>query len=119
MIVNLIGNAIDALPGGGRILIRTTGSRNWKTDQVGIRITVADDGTGMDRETQSHIFEPFFSTKGITGAGLGLWVSHEIVDKHQGLLQVRSRLATMEQRGGTVFTLFIPAEMDSSLIIDN
>ncbi len=119
VIVNLIGNAIDAMPCGGRILVRTAASRDWNTGRPGIRITVADEGTGMDGETVSRIFEPFFSTKGITGAGLGLWVSHEIIDKHQGSMQVRSRLNTDERSGGTVFTLFIPAEIDSSRAIEN
>lgn len=111
IIVNLIGNAIDALPEGGRIFIRTTASRDWKSGREGIRLTIADDGTGMDDETRTRLFEPFFSTKGITGAGLGLWVSREIVDKHQGSLRARSRQASLEQRGGTTFVLFIPAEL--------
>jgi PAS domain S-box-containing protein len=112
IIVNLIGNAIDALQEGGRIFIRTTASRDWRSGREGIRLTVADDGTGMDAETRTRLFEPFFSTKGITGAGLGLWVSREIVDKHQGSLRARSRQVSVEQRGGTTFVLFIPAELD-------
>ncbi len=115
VIVNLIGNAIDALPGGGTIIVRTASVHGWRTGRKGIRITVADDGIGMDAEIHSHLFEPFFSTKGITGAGLGLWVSSEIVEKHQGTLRARSRFATEARRGGTVFTLFLPAEIDLNL----
>ena len=59
----------------------------------------------MDQDTQSRIFEAFFSTKGITGTGLGLWVSREIMDKHDGHFRVRSRLGR-----GTVFTMFLPYE---------
>ncbi len=113
VIVNLVGNAIDALPQGGRLLIRTaivTGSHGSR----GLRVTVADDGIGMDAATQQRIFEPFFSTKGITGAGLGLWVSREIAGKHGGSLRARSRSSTAEQRRGTVFTLFIPDTVDAS-----
>lgn len=71
--------------------------------RCGVRITVADTGMGMDAETARRIFEPFYTTKGILGTGLGLWVSTEIVQKHRGRLRVRSR------RGfGTVFALFLP-----------
>jgi len=119
IIVNLIGNAIDALPEGGRIVIRTTAAQDWRSGREGIRLTVADDGTGMDGETHARLFEPFFSTKGITGAGLGLWVSREIVDKHQGSLRARTRLASTGQRGGTTFVLFIPAELDVAPAIES
>jgi signal transduction histidine kinase len=106
VLANLLGNAIDALAeGGGRIVLRTACGHAWQSGNAGIRITVADSGTGMDAATQARIFEPFFSTKGITGTGLGLWVSREIVEKHQGYLRVRSRLGV-----GTVFSLFIPGE---------
>jgi signal transduction histidine kinase len=112
VIVNLVGNAIDALPAGGRLLIRTTESHERRSGRRGLRITVADEGTGMTGETLARIFEPFYSTKGITGAGLGLWVSREIVDRHQGLMRARSRESRPGRPGGTVFTLFIPAELD-------
>jgi signal transduction histidine kinase len=104
---------MDALPDGGSIILRTAATRNWRSGKSGIAITVADNGTGMDRETLSRIFEPFFSTKGITGTGLGLWISHEIVAKHHGTLRVRSRAATAGIQGGTVFRLFLPMETES------
>lgn len=115
VIVNLVGNAIDALAAGGYLLIRTSAARDWRSGRRGLRVTVADNGTGMSEETQSRLFEPFFSTKGITGAGLGLWVSREIADKHKGSLRARSRQASKQQPGHTVFSLFIPAEVDPSL----
>jgi PAS domain S-box-containing protein len=115
VLANLVGNAMDALPAGGYIILRTAATRDWRTGTRGIAITVADNGTGMDGATLSHIFEPFFSTKGITGTGLGLWISHEIVAKHHGTLHVRSRATTSGIAGGTVFRLFIPAEHQSSL----
>jgi PAS domain S-box-containing protein len=110
VLANLVGNAMDALPSGGRIIVRTAAARDWSTGTPGIAITVADNGTGMDHATLSRIFEPFFSTKGITGTGLGLWISHEIIAKHHGSLSVRSRAATPGIAGGTVFRLFIPIE---------
>jgi len=110
VLANLIGNAIDALPLGGRILLRTAPARDWATGTPGLRITVADDGTGMDPATRARIFEPFFSTKGITGTGLGLWISSEIISKHSGRLHVRTRKRTETTPGGTVFALFLPLE---------
>ena len=113
VLANLIGNAMDALPSGGRIVLRTAMARNWRTGQRGIAITVADNGSGMDEDTLSRIFEPFFSTKGITGTGLGLWISHEIITKHHGTMRVRSRRALAGNAGHTVFRIFIPAPIEA------
>ena len=110
VIVNVLSNAIDAVGSGGCIHIRTTGTRNWKTGQVGLALSVIDNGSGMGADTTAHLFEPFFSTKGITGTGLGLWVSKEIVDRHHGTIHVRSRRATATRLGQTVFRVFVPAE---------
>jgi signal transduction histidine kinase len=118
VIVNLIGNAMDALPDGGKIFIRTATVRD-ASGTLGIRITIADTGAGIDTEVHARLFEPFFSTKGITGAGLGLWISSEIVDKHQGYLRARSRLASATHPGGTVFVLFIPSEVDPARLQEN
>ena len=109
-IANLLSNAIDALPHGGRIMVRTSVARHPHTGQPGVRLTIADNGVGMDRETRSRAFEPFFSTKGITGTGLGLWISREIVEKQSGLLHMRSRKSTSGRAGGTVLTAFLPLE---------
>ena len=107
VVANLVGNAIDALPHGGRLIIRAAASRDWRHNSSGVVITVADTGAGMDPATRARIFEPFFSTKGNTGTGLGLWVSSEIAAKHQGRLQVRSRRAASPgQPSGTVFRFF-------------
>lgn len=106
---NLIGNAIDATPSNGRILIRARRSRNWQSSgDAGIRFVIADTGTGMDSEVRRHAFEAFFTTKEVTGTGLGLWVSHEIIVKHRGLVHLRSRIAANGDASGTVFQVFIP-----------
>ena len=60
----------------------------------------------MSAKTAQRIFEPFFTTKDIAGTGLGLWVSHEIVERHGGALTVRS--SQRPGKSGTVFTLFLP-----------
>ena len=103
---NLIGNAVDAMPTGGRLLVRSRHGTNWRTGSKGLVLTVADTGLGMSPLTLQKIFEAFFSTKGAGGTGLGLWVSKEIIDKHSGKLQVRS--SQVEQHRGTVFALFLP-----------
>ena len=113
VLANLVGNAIDALPTGGHIHLRTAAARDWARGTAGVRITVADDGTGMDQATLAHIFDAFFSTKGITGTGLGLWISQEIVLKHGGHLRVRSRRKTETRAGGTLFALFLPLDNDT------
>jgi PAS domain S-box-containing protein len=104
VVANLVGNAMDAMLTGGRLILRTAEGRDWKTGARGVVLTVADTGSGMDRGTQARMFEPFFSTKGITGTGLGLWLSQEIVAKHSGTLHARSK-----ESAGTVFRLFLPA----------
>jgi signal transduction histidine kinase len=114
VLANLIGNAMDALPAGGRIVLRTAATRDWRSGIEGIAITVADNGTGMGEATLHHVFEPFFSTKGITGTGLGLWISHEIIMKHHGTMRVRSRAAAPGIAGGTVFRVFLPTQSESS-----
>jgi signal transduction histidine kinase len=106
---NLVGNAIDASRAHGRLILRARPSRKWKEPaQRGIRFVVADTGSGMEPAVRERIFEAFFTTKEITGTGLGLWVSQEIVEKHRGLIHVRSRVASKGQSSGTVFEIFIP-----------
>jgi PAS domain S-box-containing protein len=103
---NLVGNALDASRNGGKMTLRTREATDWRTGRKGIRVTVADRGHGMSKETLRRIFEPFFSTKGITGTGLGLWVTLGIIQKHDGRVKVRS--SESAERHGTVFSLFIP-----------
>jgi PAS domain S-box-containing protein len=103
---NLIGNAVDAMQSGGRLLIRSRVGTEWLTGRRGLVLTVADNGEGIGGETVGRIFEAFFTTKGIGGTGLGLWVSQEIVSRHRGSLRVRS--SRRAGRSGTAFALFLP-----------
>jgi signal transduction histidine kinase len=83
---NLVGNAIDAMQrDGGRVILRTAQGRAFYSRNPGVRVTVADTGSGMDKSTLSHIFEP----KGTTGTGLGLWVSQTILEKPGGQATIR------------------------------
>ena len=105
---NLVSNAIDAMQplGGGRLLLRSHVGREWTTGRPGLVITVADTGSGMPASVANRIFEPFYTTKGASGTGLGLWVSNEIVRRHHGTLRFRS--SEKEGRSGTIFALFLP-----------
>ena len=106
---NLIGNAIDAMSGSERgLYIRSREGTNWETGQRSVIVTIADTGSGISPDTISHIFEPFFTTKGSKGTGLGLWISREIIERHQGSLKVKSRQTG--RRSGTVFTIMLPSD---------
>ena len=106
---NLVANAIDAMsPAGGRLLLRSREGTDWKSGRRGMILTVADTGSGIPADLRKKIFEPFFTTKGMQGTGLGLWISHEIVDRHRGILRVRS--SQKQPATGTVFQLFLPCD---------
>jgi len=104
---NLIGNATDAMnPSGNRLLIRSREGCNHKPTRKGVVITVADTGPGMSPHTMRKAFEAFYTTKGAAGTGLGLWISKEIIARHNGDLRLRS--SQRPGRTGTVFTTFLP-----------
>ncbi len=104
--VNLIGNAVESMLVGGRLTIRVRPGTDWRTNDQGVRITIADTGSGMSLETRRRMYEAFYTTKGSAGSGLGLWVTASIVRKHQGSIHVRSK--RQERFGGTAFTLIFP-----------
>ncbi len=105
---NLVGNALEAMPFGGRLLIRSRKGREWKSGKPGLVLTIADNGGGINPAVRKNIFDAFFTTKGTAGNGLGLWVCQEIVARHHGSLRVRS--AQRPGRNGTAFALFLPFE---------
>lgn len=106
VLANLVGNALDAMPKGGTLWLRIRPASNWRNGKKGIRFTIADTGHGMSAETIRRIYEPFFTTKGETGTGLGLWVSAGIIDSHGGSIHVRSSVD--DGKSGTAFTLIFP-----------
>ncbi len=105
---NLVSNAIDAMPRGGRLIVRLQSSRDWRDGQAaGMRITFVDSGIGMDRATMQRMFEPFFTTKPETGTGLGMWVVGQLVERHHGHVRVWS-----SQNGNsstTAISVFLPS----------
>ena len=104
---NLVSNAIDAMRNrGGRLLVRTREATSGTGTKRGVMFTIADTGYGMSSKTQASIYKAFFTTKGAAGTGLGLWISSDIVKRHQGYLRVRSRTGPLQS--GTVFQLFLP-----------
>ncbi len=109
LILNLIGNALDAIRRSGTLTIRITNAHEHRNgSRPGIRLTIADTGSGIDPEIKKTLFEPFVSTKGDTGTGLGLWVSSEIVSKHGGTIQVKS--SARSPNSGTAFSIFLPLQ---------
>jgi signal transduction histidine kinase len=108
VIANLIGNATDSMMGlpHPRLFVGVRDAHHPRTGEPGVRVTVADTGSGMSQATLAHIWEPFFTTKTSTGTGLGLWVSQEIIRKHAGTVTVRT--STDGIRHGSIFSVFFP-----------
>jgi signal transduction histidine kinase/DNA-binding response OmpR family regulator len=99
VLLNLLFNAADAMPGGGRIEIATRPSSNVKNAELEVR----DTGHGMPESVRARIFEPFFSTKGPKGSGLGLAVAYSIITRCGGTIDVASAVGE-----GTRFTISLP-----------
>ena len=106
MLVNILENSLEACAlvtdrpkGGGRVDVRVTQEDPWMI------FDIRDNGIGMDRETREKIFSLFFSSKGIKGTGLGLFIANKIVDKHGGDIRVES-----EPGRGSRFVIRLPVE---------
>jgi len=97
MLTNIIFNAVDALPRGGRIHITT------RLVEEAVLLTIEDNGTGIPPEEIAHIFQPFFTTKGLSHSGLGLSIAQSIAARHGGAIKVKSNIGT-----GTAFTIRFP-----------
>jgi signal transduction histidine kinase/ActR/RegA family two-component response regulator/HAMP domain-containing protein len=103
-LTNLILNAVDAIPNGGTITVRTrVGSRGGSDTPTHVLLEVSDTGIGMDEETRKRCLEPFFSTKGKRGTGLGLAMVYGVMERHLGQIEIES-----EPGQGTVIKLIFP-----------
>jgi signal transduction histidine kinase len=98
VLTNLIFNAVDAMPGGGTLAFQTSGSNGE------VKLQVSDSGIGMSDDTLAKCLEPFFTTKGERGSGLGLAMSYSIIRRHKGKLEISSKI-----NEGATFTITLPA----------
>ncbi len=112
VMMNLVVNAADAMPEGGQLTLETGVTEVTETDAISHQemkpgtyalLTISDNGFGMDADTLEHLFEPFYSTKGEQGTGLGLATVHGIVKQHRGNISVQSIPGA-----GTTFKIFLP-----------
>jgi PAS domain S-box-containing protein len=111
--LNLISNAIQAMPSGGTLRLRVTEATEPDTQRRGIAISVTDTGNGIRREDAGHLFQPFFTTKSAKGTGLGLWISKGIIQKYEGTIAFRSLHTS---RGAcTCFRVFLPLAGDLTI----
>jgi PAS domain S-box-containing protein len=106
--LNLISNAIQAMPEGGTLRVHITGASDETTGCRGVAISVTDTGTGIQPEDAENLFRPFFTTKAAKGTGLGLWISKGIIQKYEGRITFRS--LRRGERNITCFRVFLPAE---------
>jgi signal transduction histidine kinase len=97
VLTNFIFNAVDAMPRGGQLVFRTCGCGDR------VRLDISDTGIGMSEETQEKCLEPFFTTKGQNGSGLGLAMSYGIIRRHGGTIEIKSKV-----NQGTTFTIYLP-----------
>jgi two-component system, NtrC family, sensor kinase len=104
--LNLIANALQAMPNGGVLQLRVREATDWPTGRRGPLVSVVDTGLGIRPEDAKRLFEPFFSTKSAKGTGLGLWISKGILQKYNGRISYR----TLRSKTGimTCFRIFIP-----------
>ena len=104
--LNLVGNAIQAMPNGGTLGVNVHESVDWARQRRGTAISILDTGVGINPEDAKRLFQPFFSTKSTKGTGLGLWISKGIVQKYDGILSCRS--VRLSHSGATCFRVFLP-----------
>ncbi len=114
--LNLIANAVQAMPNGGVLRLHVHEATDWMTQRRGPAISVIDTGVGIKPEDAQRLFEPFYSTKAAKGTGLGLWISKGILQKYNGRISYRS----YRRNGGciTCFRVFLPGNGTLNLVPD-
>lgn len=103
LMVNMVFNAVDAMPTGGRLMLSAEEEEGW------VEIAVGDTGIGMSEDVRTRIFDPFFTTKGKAGVGLGLAVGYGIIRRHEGTVTVESQI-----NSGTTFRIKLPIFQNSA-----
>jgi PAS domain S-box-containing protein len=107
--LNLMANAIQAMPQGGCLRLRIYQSSHITGPAAGVRVFITDTGSGIKSEDAAHLFEPFFSTKATKGTGLGLWICKGIVEKYEGSIRFRS--TRLRWGASTCFSVFLPTPL--------
>jgi signal transduction histidine kinase len=104
---NLVANALDAIGlSGGRLIVRCFDTTDQRRQRKGVRILLSDSGAGIAESARAHIFDAFYTTKELKGSGIGLWLTSEVMAKHNGYIRLRSR--TEGDYRGTLFDIFLP-----------
>ena len=111
--LNLIGNAVQAMPKGGTLRLRVVDCHLPASHMEGVCVSITDTGTGIGPDQAAHIFEPFFTTKSTKGTGLGLWISKGIVQKYGGT--IRFRTLRHSEGNTTCFRVFFPGPTAADL----
>jgi two-component system, NtrC family, sensor kinase len=112
--LNLVGNAIQAMPNGGSLRITVREGYDWQLMRRGISVSIVDTGVGVKPQDSRKLFEPFFSTKSTKGTGLGLWISKGIVQKYEGRISFRS--VRIRAACTTCFRVFLPSRSAFNLV---
>jgi PAS domain S-box-containing protein len=107
VLINIINNALDAMPDGGSLSYRTWGKENI------VFVSISDTGTGMKKNIQEKLFDPFFTTKTGVGTGLGMSMAYGIITKHGGKIDVES-----EEGKGSTFTIRLPMSKETVITED-
>jgi signal transduction histidine kinase len=112
--LNLIGNAVQAMAGGGTLRLHVFELTKQNRQRPEVCVSICDTGSGIDPENAKHLFEPFFTTKSVKGTGLGLWISKGIIQKYGGSIRFRSM--SYQGRHTTCFQVTLPdANLPTSL----
>jgi PAS domain S-box-containing protein len=113
VVMNLVTNAVQAMPGGGQLTVHIRQAVDWVTQRRGTAMYVCDTGAGICAEDAKRLFEPFYSTKSTKGTGLGLWISKGIVQKYGG--NIVFRCYSQRDASLTCFRVFIPQSNGQNL----
>ena len=113
---NILANAIEASARNGVIIVRVASCQGWTGERrSGVRVSIADQGSGIPSAIRSKIFQPFFTTKENVGTELGLWVSKTLIEKHSGAIRFKS--SVVPGKSGTVFSVFLPCATGKTTLV--
>ena len=119
VVTNLLLNALDATPPRGQVILHLYPAPHWLCEvhkSPGYCISIADSGSGIAPQDRARIYQPFFTTKGERGTGLGLWVSAGIINRIGGSIRVWS--SCRPGRSGTCFSVFLPAKQTDFILLN-